>query len=61
MEQLEVQLMQLWGLAKVAELVVAELPKKFESRVTNLERWSHDIAESLNAVQDRVENVKHRW
>ena len=51
MEQLEVQFVQLWGLAKLTEQVVAELPKKFESRVTNLEQWGDTIAESLNAVQ----------
>ena len=53
MEQLEVQFVQLWGLAKLTELVVAELRTKFESRVTNLEQWGDTIAESLNAVQAR--------
>ena len=61
MEQLEVQFVQLWGLAKLTEQVVAELPKKFESRVTNLEQWGDTVAESLNAVQDRAEILEHRW
>ena len=61
MEQLEVQFVQLWGLAKLTEVVVAELPKRFESRVTNLEQWGDTIAENLNAVQYRVENLEHRW
>ena len=61
MEQLEVQFVQLWELAKLTEQVVAELPKKFESQVTNLEQWGDTVAESLNAVQDRVEILEHRW
>ena len=52
MEQLEVQFVQLWRLAKLTEQVVAELPKKFESRVTNLEQWGDTIAECLNARRD---------
>ena len=61
MEQLEVQYVKLWGLANLTEVVVAELRTKFESRVTNLEQWGDTIAESLYAVQDRVEILEHRW
>ena len=61
MEQLEVQYMKLWGLANLTEVVVAELRTKFESRVTNLEQWGDTVAESLYAVQGRVEILEHRW
>ena len=61
MEQLEVQFVQLWVLAKLTELVVAELRTKFESRVKNLEQWGDTVAESLNAVQDRFEILERRW
>ena len=61
MEQLEVQYLNLWGLANLTEVMVAELRTKFESRVTNLEQWGDNIAESLNAVQCRVEILEHRW
>ena len=61
MEQLEAQYVNLWGLAKLTEVVVAELRTKFESRATNLEQRGHDIAESLNAVRCRVEILEHRW
>ena len=64
MQQLEVQLVQLWELAKLVELVVAELPKNFESGVTNPEKRNHDVAESVNAgvnaVEGRVVNLE-RW
>ena len=34
---------------------------QLERRVTNLEQWSHDVAETVNvgfnAVKDRVENL----
>ena len=40
---------------------MAELRTKFESRFTNLEQWGDDIAESLNAVQCRVEILEQRW
>ena len=60
-EQLEVQYVKLWGLANLTEVVVAELRTKFESRVTNLEQWGDTVAESLCAVQDRVEILEHRW
>ena len=50
MEQLEVQFVQLWGLAKLTELVVAELRTKLESRVTNLEQWSDTIATTLSRI-----------
>ena len=59
--QLEVQFVNLWGLANLTEVVVAELRKKFESRVTNLEQWGDTIAESLNVVQNRVAILEHRW
>ena len=55
MQQLEVQLVQFWELAKLTEVVVAELRKKLESRVTNLEQWNHDVVESVNAGVDAVE------
>ena len=61
MEQLEVQFVNLWGLANLTEVVVAELRTKFQSRVTNLEQWGDTVAESLYAVQCRVENLEHRW
>ena len=60
-EQLEVQFVNLWGLANLTEVVVAELRTKFESRVTNLEQWGDTIAESLNVVQNRVAILEHRW
>ena len=59
-------------LEEVRQLVVGESGEKLqkrsrdaetqlESRVTNLEQWGEGIAESLNAFQDRVENLEHRW
>ena len=32
-----------------------------EGRVDNLERWGDGVAGNLNTVQDRVENLEHRW
>ena len=32
-----------------------------EGRVDNLERWRDGIAGNLNAVQDRADNLEHRW
>ena len=64
MEQLEEQYVNnnnLWGVANFTEVMVAELRTKFESRVTNLEQWGNNIAESLNAIQCRVEILEHRW
>ena len=61
MEQLEIQFVKLWGLANLTEVMVAELRKKFESRVANLEQWGDTIAESLNVVQNRVAILEHRW
>ena len=60
-EQLEVQFVNLWGLANLTQVVVAELRTKFESRVTNLEQWGDTVAESLYVLQDRVGSLEHRW
>ena len=44
---------------------VLHVEQEVESRVTNLEQWSHDVAESVNvgvnAVEGRVKHLKHGW
>ena len=44
---------------------VLHVQQQVESRVTNLEQWSHDVAESVNvgvnAVEGRVERLEHGW